>query len=402
LRNRKFTPKNIFLSVLHLATSTNNDGYLCALHKTWQKSGLGLTDTPAKGSLSKYRKNVLAEFFEDIFEADLERLNPQRKKFHGLYVYAIDGDHLDLPASDDVLKNGYRGYYYATGRETHYPKMYTVQAVDLINGVIKQFAYSKTVGETLLARRMVGQLEKNSITLYDRLYGNYPTALAHEEAENYFLARVRTEGAIHRQVKEFCQSSMRSCVVKLKPSRSKSQPEIEVRLIKVRNPRTKEVAVFMTNLSKELFTDKQVGKLYRRRWEIEGSFRDLTSTLKMCQWHSTSLNGILQEIYALLWLVNQVRLLVTRTVSSAGDWLDDEYKKSNFKLCTQLVMDHLDLLLRCDLRKFREILDYWIKRSIEKRRHLSRSYPRQVKRFGKKYKNASTVKRRSPPLRGVA
>jgi IS4 transposase len=67
---------------------------------------------------------------------------------------------------------------------------------------------------------------------------------------------------------------------KTKLANGMKNPSFGVRLIKVRNLRTKKDLVFATNLPSKLFTDAEISTLYQRRWQIETSFRDLTHTLK--------------------------------------------------------------------------------------------------------------------------
>ena len=176
----------MFLSVLNLAASTNQNGYTTALFKTWRDQDFNHKDTASKSSLSEYRNKVSYKFFEDIYRADLTRLNPSRKKFRDYFIYAIDGDQTDLPLSKDILAHGFRGYpCKGNNKETHYPKMYSAQVYDLINGLVVDFAYDTVQAEVHLAREMVQKLEQNSITIYDRLYFSYHTAFAHAEANNY-------------------------------------------------------------------------------------------------------------------------------------------------------------------------------------------------------------------------
>ena len=147
----------------------------------------------------------------------------------------------------------------------------------------------------------------------------------------------------------------------------------------------------MTNLPANLFCIDEIGKLYQRRWEIESSFKDLTHTLKMCQWHTSKTNGILQEIYALLWFVNTVKIQCRQLAITTKQWLGNVYFKPNFKLCATLLMDNIDLLVKHRTAQLQSLLTFWIKRTTEKRVHLSRSYPRVVKKHGKRYINASMV-----------
>lgn len=270
--------------------------------------------------------------------------------------------------------------------------MYSAHVLDLINGVVREFMYSPTQDETHLARVAVHSLEKNSISIYDRLHCGYNCFFAHHLAENYFVARARSEGrSTPKAVRDFVASDKRTCTAQWYPKNRRALPAITVRLVKIRNPRAKEDLIVVTNLPKSLFTRKEIARLYQRRWEIETSFRDLTHTLRMDQWHSTTLNGILQEIFALLWLVNEVRIYMSQAYDH---FFDDSYAKSNFKLCLSLVLNNLVFLLDSKSDDLRSLLEYWIKKTKENRVRLSRSYPRVVKHRGRQYKQANLVPRR--------
>lgn len=384
--------------MLQLAAGENS--YFSALHKTWQATGRKLKATPAKSSLSEYRNKVSFNFFKEIFDRANGQLNPDRKKFRGFYIYAIDGDHLTLPASEDIFANGFKGFPYSKNNETYFPKMYTVQAYDVINGVIRDFKYSNQIGEGLLAREIVPILEANSIALYDRLYSNYKTAFSHQKAQNYFIARVKTQNQLQQSViKEFCKSKHRDQWVFL-PAGQEDQRKlspIKVRLVKFKNPKSRQEIVYMTNLPNNIFTRLEIVSLYQRRWEIESSFRDLTSSLKMCDWHTTKLNGILQEIYALLWLANTVKFFLTTKFyyRYGSTTASNKYYKSNFKFSAQLLLENLDLLIKKKITKFLKILEHCSRKTLEKREHLSRNYPRAIRIRDKQYLNLSMVERRA-------
>lgn len=355
-----------------------------------------MTDTPAKSSLSEFREKVSYKFFEEIFENDFNRLNPFRKKFKNFYIYAIDGDQYDLPVSDEILGKGYRGWPCKKKRETYYPKMYAVQALDVVNGLVRKFCYSTGQDETHLAREMVQDFEHNSITLYDRLHCGYKAIFAHVEANNYFIIRARDGGdRIQNDIKKFRDSSKRSEeILFYSVNQRLTMPPLCVRLVKIKNPKSGKDLIFMTNLSKDQFLDKEIALLYQRRWEIETSFRDQTSTLKLEQWHSKKLNGILQEIFATLWLANAAKMeCLMAQKSVVKKWLDPKYLKSNFKLCVAVIIENLDLLLK-ETSGFKKILSYWLNRCREKRKHLSRSYPRCVKSRGKAFDTENMVPRR--------
>ena len=386
--------------MLHLVSSTNGEGYLHALARSWGRCGLRLTETPAKSSLCEFRGKVSFKFFEDIFREDLQRIDSRRKRLRGFYVYAADGDHLDVAPSASLLESGYRGYPTKGNRkETHYLKIYTAQIYDVINGLVKDIRYAPVQSETEMAREMVAGLEKKSITIYDRLHAGYPTIEAHLEAGNYFLMRARSGGDgnnVQREVRKFRDSKKKSAWITWKPQGYLwLKPAVRVRLVKIKHPQTKEVIIFATNLREEQFADHEIAELYLRRWDIEGSFRDLTSTLKLEQWHAKSLNGVLQELYALLWLANKVKFACFSVATATKSWiLRAGYRKCNFKLCVNIFVDNLGLLLQRRNAVFNKILHHWIRRTIDNRRRLSRNYPRVVKKRGKEYQMANVVPRR--------
>ena len=341
---------------------------------------------------------VSYRFFEDIYRKALESHHGLRSSYRGYYVYAVDGDQLNLPASKDVLQNGFRGYPAPSKeRESHYPKMYTAQAYDVINGLVCNFKFSTEVDEVHLAREMVREFEKNSIVIYDRFHCGYDTFFEHELAGTYYLVRARTNppGA-HKEVTAFHESDKRSHNFLWRSRTEKrKKADVEVRLVKIKNPRSGENLVFATNLPKSMFSDREIAELYLRRWDIEGSFKDLTHTLKMEEWHSKKINGILQEIYALLWLVNAVKMQMRQVVKRTGDWLKErQYKKANFKLSISVVVENLHLLRRGNIDVFYERLNFWIKRSTESRKRLSRTYPRVIHHRGREYTCVSSVPRR--------
>ena len=398
MRLRKFDPQSLFLSVLHLATSTNREGYEFALQKTWENQNKNPYRTPVRSSLSEARGKVSFKFFKEIYEGDLKRQHKSRRMYRGFYVYAVDGTDLELPATQDVISEGYRGSAWNKELETYYPRMYTVHAYDVVNEVVRDFKFSNRKYELRMALDMVKDFERNSIAIYDRLYCGYTLIAAHKRAKNYFLVRARAyDATAPKPVKTFLASNKREMETHwyqrlnlgLGPGEG-----IKVRLIKIRNPRTKEDSVFVTNLPKDQFTAEELSALYRRRWEVETSFRDLTSTFKMGQWHSKKMNGILQEIYALLWFVNAVKMQMNRLKTESVDLLETKYTKAKFKLCAALVLQNIALLIRKQIKQLVEKLDLWIRRTRERRERLGRNYPRVTHASAQTYPLANQVRRR--------
>lgn len=149
----------------------------------------------------------------------------------------------------------------------------------------------------------------------------------------------------------------------------------------------------MTNAPKDLFSRLELQQLYCQRWSIEGSFRDIVSTLKMDQWHSKNLNGILQEIFCLLWLVNAVKSQLLYWQDPEETVFTSAYRRPNFKLAVKIVTDNFALLIK-KRNKLIDLLRAWALRTQERRRHFARSYPRAVRAYGTGFKVINKVPRR--------
>ena len=152
-----------------------------------------------------------------------------------------------------------------------------------------------------------------------------------------------------------------------------------IHLIKIKNVKTGEEAIFATNLPQENVTTHKIKELYRLRWGAETSFAELTSTLKLEQWHSKFENGILQELYALFWITNYTKILLfSEGPQKTQKPLKRAYKKPNFKLLFNFVAKCMPKITQ-QLQRFIERIRELIRVSTEKRKARSRSYPREIK-----------------------
>lgn len=341
---------------------------------------------PAKSALSQKRGRISFEFFKEQADDVIMKYEPHRRTWRGLRVYATDGDQYELPRTEDILNQGYRGYPCADDKETHYPRMYVVHCYDVLGGVTKAFRYSSRNEEMYNAMEIAVGLEEKSLTLYDRLFFCKDLVRSHQGSGSYFVARLKEDGLILPEIIAFAKSSNRNFSFEFEGT--------IIHLIKVVNPRTGEAALFATNLERSRFRNKEINDLYALRWESETANRDMTHTLKMEQWHSHFLNGILQEIYTVLWLMNQARIQMAQALRKRCNLSQlFDYTKSNFKLIVDFILDSLeDLTMKKHLRIGRR-LKYLLEISSEHRKRRSRSYPRQVKKSRKIYPSASTVPR---------
>jgi len=383
-RSRIFTPKRLFQSLIQLIGGGNHEGYSIALMKCF--SGKQSIDTPHKSSFCRARQRVSYLFFSSILDSLLKRADPLRKLFLGLHVYAIDGKMLRLPRSQEILSQGYSGRAVSDYRDTYYPRAFLTHAYDVLSGVTRDLQFGPRLHEHADALVLMQKFESNSLTLYDRLFFNRKLVRAHYTHHNYFLFRCRENAC--KGIQDFFRSR--------DSARTIQYAGFPIHLVKVQGPRSEDgVSVFATNLPKELVRAKLIRKIYRLRWEVETSFLELTGITQAEQWHSKTINGVLQELMCRFWLINYTKIQMLELQSrrksrkSRADKsknhskpkhenpLQDSYKKPNFKLLYCWVVHHFNQLLRRTLGIWSHF-ERQAKMSTERRVHWKRRYPREI------------------------
>jgi hypothetical protein len=89
--------------------------------------------------------------------------------------------------------------------------------------------------------------------------------------------------------------------------------EINFRIVSVRLE-TGKLHYFITNLDSQLFTREKIKTLYRMRWGIETSFRDLKHTLALNSFHSTKTELCRQEILARMIMYNFCEMITCHVI----------------------------------------------------------------------------------------
>ena len=145
------------------------------------------------------------EFFKSLFEEKISSFDPERPTWKGLRVYGCDGDQYEIPLSNDILDQGYRGYPCKNNKETYFPRMYVVHAYDVLSRVSKDIRYSPTNDEVHNSFEMASVFEKESVTLYDRLLFSKDMIRTHGMVGSYFVAKCKC-GSTFNEVIEFFES----------------------------------------------------------------------------------------------------------------------------------------------------------------------------------------------------
>jgi hypothetical protein len=240
----------------------------------------------------------------------------------------------------------------------------------------------KTNEELKAAHDIIPGLKRNSIALYDRLYFCENLVKSHGLAGNHFIARCKTEGG-RKEIVEFGRDeNLRVQVITV--------GKFEVKLFKIKNRSTGQMMVLATNLFEDWLNHEMMYKLYCIRWEVEVSFKDFIMSLKIEDFHAKNINGVLQEFYARLWLMNFTRILVLKTHRVHLDPEARIYRKPNYKMLYTWVGDFMKQILEDFSALWAEFVQL-IEMTMVKRKRRSRSYPRELKYSGKMYPRNSAI-----------
>jgi hypothetical protein len=365
------------MTMLHLCSGKNKEGYLHALLKSFD-----IDSAPVKSSLSKYRKKISYLFFADHLKELLDSF--RRPTWKGLHLYAVDGFEVALPRTEDVLNEDCRGRRMNLGGETYYPHLYMVHTYDVLSRTTKALSFGPASNEIKGALANIEDNEIKSLTMYDRFYCNGKIMRAHFERCNYFLIRCRRDKfGTPLEVKAFFKSDKTRDAFNLG-----GDPKMRVYLYKLKHRKQKETIVLATN--KSGLSSEEVRDLYRLRWEVENSFRDFVETLPMEQWHSKDTNGIYQEIYMRFWIMNFARIHQFECERKVKNPLAKIYSRSNFKLVLDFILSHIDEFIAKSKRVL-QLLKIIIERSVERRKRYSRSRPRQIRFNPSNHKAANII-----------
>ena len=75
----------------------------------------------------------------------------------------------------------------------------------------------------------------------------------------------------------------------------------------------------ITNLNQSDFLSEELKELYRRRWGIETSFRELKYSIGLINFHSKKAECIVQEIFARMIMYNFCELITSHVVIHRTD-----------------------------------------------------------------------------------
>ena len=342
-RNRNLPLPKLITFTLSLAASGINQGVdpkLGQFFKNARRSGLWIDAAAVnRSSVSKARGKVSWNIFPHILSDAVElayQLWPQNDDkylWHQMSVFALDGSKYNLPATDEIRQTFDPNSGLQNPGKGHYPQC----LVSTVYDVFRRLAIARTVAgyddsERDQIKKLLPFLPENSIWMFDRGYPSYETILyLTQNYPGYCLFRSPATSTFPA-VTAFIKSAKKEDVVWINPTdtfkrkvsireRRELKP-IKLRIIRLKSP-DGTVSVLLTNLfGKKKYPCDQIIELYFRRWEVENYYRDEKLTMEIEKFHSKTVNGILQELYAAM-----IMSVISRTLMAMSSQLFSSAKQ---------------------------------------------------------------------------
>ncbi len=311
---RLWGPRSIFVAVILLTQDRQRTTYrsMMITFISDTATALGWKKRPSLSGLSQARKHLSVESCREILRRLADRLSTLTPKrllpAAGRRFIGIDGVRFVTRRTKETVK---RFQMMSASRwvHSHCPQAIVVVAVDLVRRLPLDFALlPKGKGEREGAAALLVHFQPGDVAVMDR---GFPAKwlLADFIKEKIDVVVRMTAGmTAWAEVDEFLRSKKTEQSVTM--TFGKGGPTITGRLIRrnfrrgrpARGQRAESQVIF-TTLPKAEFDRDAIIQLYAARWGIETIFREMKCEFDAERFHSHSVNGIMQEIAAILaWI----------------------------------------------------------------------------------------------------
>jgi hypothetical protein len=316
------------------------------------------------------------------------RQDAARYAWQGLSLWAMDGTTFRTPDSADN-----RAYFgaqaYASGKVASYPQVRAVSVAAIPTHLVSDIAFGEYgQNEMLYAKTLVRRIADHSLTVFDRgfLCAEILLGLTMAGQERHYLipAKSNTKWEVLSGTADDCLVRMR-----VSPQARAKAPELPehwtARAVRMVCANGKERILLTSLLDRRRFKPAALAECYRRRWEIETSYRELKQSLlgEALTLRSQQPAGIEQEIWGALIAYNLVRLEMAKAAIQAHvEPTDLSFLRALHILQHEMIwaVGMAPGKLPAHLLRLRTQLQFAI---VEKRR--GRQCPRSVKALPKRY-----------------
>lgn len=296
------------------------------------------------------RLKILPKAFQYLFD-EFNKEFEQTNFFHGYRLYAVDGSDVHLP----TIPGDKGTYYCANDNSKGYNLMHLNVLYDLLNrrymDAVLQDSREENENKALIS--MLKNVKHDSIIVADRNYDSYNNIAHLENRGMKYVIRIKANVGIVKKfnlpsdeetdfVAEIHLTRKRTKETKSNPDKyrllaknsnfdflplnSKATYPLKFRIIRIKISDNK-YETLVTNLWNNEFSAEDIKKIYKLRWGIETSFRELKYHIGLIAFHSKKKDCMKQEIFASLIMYNFSMLISENILID-----DDKHNKYRYKV----------------------------------------------------------------------
>jgi Transposase DDE domain len=295
-----------------------------------------ISDKLVKASaFSTARYKIKASFFIDLNQLILNHIvNHKPKLWKGLKLIAGDGTTVALPASPCI--KAHFGVNTVSKADINKCLANSCMLYDVLSNLVMDADIQPyTEGEVTMMHKMINRTSlDNSIVLLDRGFGNFAIFKRLVNKKVDFCIRLST--CTSRFAKEVLLNSSSDFITDWEPGNSAKKTcqfygldtnSIKVRVTKV-TLKTGEIEILVSSLlDQKAITQDDIKELYGLRWGIEEGLKKLKPKMKLESFGCRKQQGIYQEFYAHIIMMNIVSLIA----ENAEEKIEEIIKKRKIK-----------------------------------------------------------------------
>ncbi len=240
----------------------------------------------------------------------------------GLSLWAVDGTTFRVPDSAESRAH-FGAQRYASGKVASYPQVRAVSLTALPTHLVSAIEFGQYgQNEMLYAKALIGRIEDHSLTVFDKGFVSAQILLglsgAGLERHDLIPAKSNTQFEVISGTPEDCRVRLR-----ISPQARAKAPDLpavwEARAIRVQSANGQSRVLLTSLFDRRRFKARDLAECYRRRWEIETSYRELKQSMlgEALSLRSRLPEGVNQEIWGALIAYNLVRLEIAKAAAQA-------------------------------------------------------------------------------------
>jgi Transposase DDE domain len=281
-----------------------------------------ISDKQVKASaFSTARYKIKEDFFIDLNKLIFNHISTNKPKlWKGFKLIAGDGTTVSLPASPSI--KAHFGVNTVSKAEINKCQANSCMLYDVLsNFVIDADIQPSSVGEVSILHKMINRTAlDNSILLLDRGFGNF--AMCKKLVNKKVDFCIRLSKVTSNFARKALVNTSSDFITDWEPSYSSKKTckfydldtnSIKVRVTKV-TLKTGEIEILVSSFfDQQAITQGDMKELYGLRWGIEEGFKKLKPKMKLESFGCRKHQGIYQEFYAHIIMMNIVSLIAENT-----------------------------------------------------------------------------------------